>query len=160
MDALTEWLLLSTGAALAVAAFGTAAWTVRAARTVGRPVHRQLARRGPLMLWILGLLGAGTLVVSSSLVPTAPALLVLGAAGALVAFVPRTEDSVCGERGVRSGWCARRFEELEEWRLTGDHLRWRVGGHWFSSSVPVDLQPALREQLERTCPERESRFRH
>jgi hypothetical protein len=160
MDVLSEWLMLCTGVALAVVAVSTAVWAVKVTRIVGRPLHRQLVGRRPFLLWVLGLLGTGVLVVFSGLVPTAPALLVLGAAAALLAPLPRAEDSVYGEAGVRCGWFARRFEDLEEWRLTGDHLRWRVGGEWLSSSVPAELQLELRERLERECPDRESRFRH
>jgi hypothetical protein len=119
-----------------------------------------MAPRRTQLLWILALLATGALVILTGLIPPAPALLVLGTAAALVASLPRPEDSVLGEVGVRSGWFARRFGELEEWRLTGDHLRWRVGETWLSSSVPADRQLALREQLERACPERESRFRY
>jgi len=160
MDALTEWLLAGTGVVLAAAALGVAAWMARATRTVGAPLLNRPASRRSHLLWILALLGTGALVVVSDLVPTPSALLVLGAAAALVASLPRSGDSVFGESGVRSGWLARRFPELEEWRLTGDHLRWRVGPRWFSSAVPPGHHGELRERLERECPDRESAFRY
>lgn len=84
----------------------------------------------------------------------------LAGAAAIVWLRPGAEDSVWGRDGVRRGWFARRFEDLEEWRLTGKHLRWRLYGVWQATEVPPAEHEALREHLERVAGDRESRFRH
>jgi len=53
----------------------------------------------------------------------------------------------------------RRFEDLEEWRLTGDHLRWKLFGEWQACEVPSAESESLRTKLEQLIPDRESRFR-
>ena len=55
---------------------------------------------------------------------------------------------------------ARSFAELEEWRLTGDHLRFRLFGIWTSAPLPRPDQAAIRTALEREAAERESALRH
>jgi hypothetical protein len=77
----------------------------------------------------------------------------------LLAFVsPSTSTAVLGEFGVQRGWHARRFESLEEWRLTGDHLRFRLFGEWTAVPCPPERQVALRAKLLALVPERESPF--
>ena len=81
------------------------------------------------------------------------------ALGALVAWLsPGFHDAVCGSTGVQRGWHARRFEDLEEWRLAGDHLRFRLFGEWTSVPLPVEDQVRVREVLARVNPKRESVF--
>jgi hypothetical protein len=87
-----------------------------------------------------------------------PVLLCLGTALLLVFTTPGAHDAVLGEGGVQRGWHARRFESLEEWRLTGDHLRFRLFGEWTSVPCPPERQAELREKLLRLVPERESPF--
>jgi len=76
----------------------------------------------------------------------------------LVLLSPGPEDSILGEHGVQRGFYSRQFGELEEWRLTGDHLRYRLFGEWTSAPCPAQDQPRLREWLTRTIPERETPF--
>ena len=71
---------------------------------------------------------------------------------------PSFEDHEFGTTGVRRGWFARRFDELDEWRLTGEHLRWRLYGVWLATEVPTEFHAELRARLEEIAPERESRF--
>lgn len=78
---------------------------------------------------------------------------------ALVWFGTGFQDAILGDLGVQRGWHALRFEELEEWRLAGDHLRFRLHGEWTSVPCPPGRQPALRSALERLNPARESPFR-
>jgi len=87
-----------------------------------------------------------------------PVLLCLGIAQLLVFTTPGGQDAVLGEGGVQRGWHARRFESLEEWRLTGDHLRFRLFGEWTSVPCPPDHQFSLRSKLVQLVPERESPF--
>ena len=69
------------------------------------------------------------------------------------------QDAVLGDCGVQRGWLSRRFEELEEWRLAGDHLRFRLQGEWTSVPCPPERQAGLRAELLRLNPQRESPFR-
>lgn len=76
----------------------------------------------------------------------------------IVLLSPGPEDSLLGQTGVQRGFYSRHFGELEEWRLTGDHLRYRLFGEWTSAPCPAQEQPRLRELLTRTIPERETPF--
>jgi hypothetical protein len=87
-----------------------------------------------------------------------PVLLCLGIAQLLVFTTPGAHDAVLGESGVQRGWHARRFESLEEWRLTGDHLRFRLFGEWTSVPCPPEHHFRLRSKLVQLVPERESPF--
>ena len=75
-------------------------------------------------------------------------------------FRPGFGDRVCGVNGVRRGWVVRSFEELEEWRLIGEHLRFRLFGEW--EAVPLDPEhhAAIRARLTELVPGRESAFGH
>jgi hypothetical protein len=86
------------------------------------------------------------------------ALMLLPALG-LVWFGTGFQDAVLGASGVQRGWESRRLDELEEWRLAGDHLRFRLRGEWTSVPCPQERQPELRAELLRLNPQRESPFR-
>ncbi len=87
-----------------------------------------------------------------------PVLLALGSAMLLVMTTPSAATAILGVGGVRRGWHARRFESLEEWRLTGDHLRFRLFGEWTSVPCPQERQAEIRAKLVELVPERESPF--
>ena len=93
-----------------------------------------------------------------AMVPLAPALGVLVPSLWIFALHPADGDSVWGEEGVQRGWFARRYTEVEEWRLTGDHLRWKLKGSWVACRVPASEHAAMRAKLTALCPDRESRF--
>ena len=112
-------------------------------------------RRVAMTLLILAILGWTLLQRGAWPVPV---LLCLGTALLLVFATPGVHDAVLGEGGVQRGWHARRFESLEEWRLTGDHLRFRLFGEWTSVPCPPERQGELREKLSKLVPERESPF--
>lgn len=79
--------------------------------------------------------------------------------GILLAWItPGSKDAVLGEDGVRRGWSARRFQDLEEWRLTGEHLRFRLQGEWTSVPCPPAQQARVREMLLAANESGESRF--
>ena len=80
------------------------------------------------------------------------------AAVAIALLRPGFEDSAFGEDGVQRGWFARRYADLDEWRLTGQHLRWKLYGEWLATEVPTSEHEALRARLRAAAPERESRF--
>ncbi len=87
-----------------------------------------------------------------------PVLLALGSAMLLILTTPSAATAILGVGGVQRGWHARRFESLEEWRLTGDHLRFRLFGEWTSVPCPQARQAEIRARLVELVPERESPF--
>jgi hypothetical protein len=79
--------------------------------------------------------------------------------GILLGWItPASDDAVLGEAGVRRGWIGRRFEDLEEWRLTGSHLRFLLDGEWTSVPCPPAHQSRVREILVQSNAAGESRF--
>ncbi|MCY3003141.1 MAG: hypothetical protein NTV21_15175 [Planctomycetota bacterium] len=93
-------------------------------------------------------LEVGPLVLATALLATAS-----------LALSPSERDACVGQGGVARGWDVRAFREVEEWRLTGEHLRWRIGLRWMACHVPLSEHAALRERLNANCGERESQFR-
>ncbi|MBK7645295.1 MAG: hypothetical protein IPJ19_20015 [Planctomycetes bacterium] len=85
--------------------------------------------------------------------------LLLAPALGLVWFGQGFGDALLGEWGVQRGWFSRRYEELEEWRLAGDHLRFRLHGEWTSVPCPPERQAALLQTLGRVNPGAQSAFR-
>ena len=153
-------LLWGTAAVLAVAAAATLAWSSRLRARVGEVIARERAPgRARAGLVAAAALAALMVLVFGRSPDAAAALIVLALAALLAAVTPRSRDQLCGARGVQYGWLARRYDELEEWRLTGEHLRWRARGEWVACRVPPAEHPRLRETLERLVGERESRFK-
>lgn len=64
-----------------------------------------------------------------------------------------------GEEGVRLGWLVRRFEEVDEWRLQGDHLRVSVDGRWRALAIPAAEHARIEAVLERRAPGKRSPYR-
>ncbi len=95
---------------------------------------------------------AGALAQVAHIVP------VLGVLIAVHELRPSAADRVCGSEGVRRGWTVRSFGELEEWRLLGLHLRFRLFGEWTAVNVPAEGIEALRARLMQTAGDRESAF--
>jgi hypothetical protein len=154
-----ELLLRFLALVLAVALLSLGAWRLRLRRTLGEP--RVVVRPGRRARWLYhaaALAAAVGVVVSGLEVPLAPSLSVLALGVALAALAPGEQDSLLGSQGVQYGWHARRFADLEEWRLTGDHLRLRLFGEWVAVHAPAALHAQLREQLVAANPGRESRF--
>lgn len=154
-----ELFLRALAVLLAVAVLFMAAWRLHLSRTLGS--RRAALRPGRRLRWAYhatALFAAGLLAFCRLDVPLLPALIVLGLGIALVALAPGEQDSLLGSQGVQYGWHARRFAELEEWRLTGDHLRWRLFGEWVATIAPAALHAELRAQLTAANPGRESRF--
>jgi len=160
MEDQSAGLLVLTSLLLSVAFVISTLREVRGARTLGKLVSRSCPGRGRRQLAVafLCLLG-GVVLIADTGVPTLPALQVLLLGGLMLMWTPGLRDSALGEGGVRAGWFVRPFAELEEWRLTGDHLRWRLFGEWQACEVPPDERESLRTKLEQLIPDRESRFR-
>jgi len=145
-------------ALLALAALATLARRLGLRARVGKPWASESSPRAWRYVGIAAALGAASVLASD---PTSNvlALSVLALVIAVLLTAPALDDVACGERGVRRGWHARSFGELEEWRLTGEHVRWRLFGDWNACSVPKALHPELRATLERLAPGRESPFK-
>lgn len=132
----------------------------KARRTIGEPIA---VERPSKRLRRMVLLGAQAIVLAvvamKGDLPLAWVVPCMVLAAAIVIFAPGFKDAVCGDTGVQRGWYARRFENLEEWRMTGEHLRFRLFGEWTSVPLPAASQPKIREKLLQLCPTRESRFK-
>lgn len=143
-----------------------------AQRRVGRVLH---AERGPILacvlyagfgvvalvvvlLCCLGLLMTGAWMIPEIGEPyvAAGALIILSVAAVILAQSQR--GGACGTEGVRSGSWSHSYGALDEWRLTGDHLRFRRGAVWRAVSLPTSLHEDVRGRLEELAAGRESRF--
>ncbi|MFN0242581.1 MAG: hypothetical protein ACKVWV_06780 [Planctomycetota bacterium] len=133
---------------------------LRARRTVGRVIAQARPRQGLRRAGLVGVQGAAlAFVVWAGSLPLGPVATCVGVAIVLAYVTPGLKDAVCGEDGVQRGYYARTFDELEEWRLAGEHLRFRLFGEWTSVPLPSADQPRIRAKLLASCPERESRFK-
>lgn len=153
-------LLVAVALPLACAVLAVA-WLRRGrTRTVGEPLARQRASRVWLrVVWTVNAAALAAIVVNWEALPSSAALTLLALESALVSLSPLAHDADIGARGVRYGWSARAFADLEEWRLTGEHLRWKLRGEWVACHVAPEHHAALRERLRQSCPERESAFK-
>ena len=126
---------------------------------VGRVIaaDRRVANRRRAVMTIAFVAVFVWVLVEGSLWLT-PVALCCGSALLLVFTTPSSKTAILGVGGVQRGWHARRFESLEEWRLTGDHLRFRLFGEWTSVPCPQERQSDLRATLTQLVPDRESPF--
>ena len=122
----------------------------------GRDSGSWRARSVTLVLLVAVL--AGPLVEGQS--PDLPALAALLLALVLTGVRPGFGDRVCGSAGLRRGWVVRSFDELEEWRLIGEHLRFKLFGQWEAVPLAPEHHAAVRARLVELVPERESGFGH
>lgn len=158
MPAPIQWILVS-GAVLTLAAFVVVLAT-RARRR--RVVGAVLCRAPRARYWRIGLtipaVALCVLAIGQGAPVLAPALTLLVAALGVFWLAPGEDERVCGDAGVACGWESARFDELLEWRLIGDHLRFRMGAEWRAVDLPRAAQGAVRARLEAGCAERESSF--
>lgn len=146
--------LAATALLVAAALLGAALVRARASRAHGAPVAAELARRPLLGIVAVAVAAVAVLLGGADPLPLA----VLFASAALWFLAPGAHDRVLGRLGVRRGWSVVRFDEVVEWRLTGDHLRVRLFGEWEAVPAPARDQAELRRVLEERAPGRESRF--
>lgn len=159
MERLLSAALIAGCAAGAIALASVIGSRRSARRAVGETIHAVRASRARKAA------RAASAIVALALSASWPAP--MGAIGALLALVslalavlsPEELERVCGTDGVRSGWESARYEDLVEWRLTGDHLRFRARGEWTAVDLPRASQELVRERLEARCAAAESRFR-
>jgi len=142
-------------------------------RRLGRVLHAERGSKrarvlyvgvGCVALFLVLLSGLGVMATGAWAIPgyaaaylIASVLVVLSVAAVVLATHPR--DGACGTEGVRSGSWSHAYGDLEEWRLTGDHLRFRFGGVWRAVALPGALHDEVRGRLEALAGERESRFK-
>ena len=141
------------------ALIATVVVTTRARMQVGAVIAQDRSgtglRRGVFALLHIAL---AVWIAAAGVLPLLPALSCVAASMLLVLVTPGPNDSESGETGVSRGWYGRRYAELEEWRLSGVHLRFRLFGEWTSAPMPACEHTRLREKLLTECPDRESRF--
>ncbi len=149
-------LLLSTAALLRTL------WLLRTASArLGPTLHAEEPRSLPRALRLALVAGAIAALAATWREQgdaLAPGVALVGVLAALAILTPSSDSQRVGEHGVRRGFDVRRFEELEEWRLTGEHLRWRLDGEWTACRLPVEQHAAMRAKLVALNPTRESRF--
>lgn len=154
-SALGPILTLALGE-LALALLLVLAVRLRSRALVGTVCTRQRGSRRVAMALLVGLVA---LAVTSLVQGELDALPLLLLAGLVTWAQPVRADGAFGSDGVHHGWRARPLAELEEWRLTGDHLRVRLADEWVAVHLPRDRQQEARQRLQESCADRESRFR-
>lgn len=159
-----HWILLAAIVELWIVTIYVA-WHRRKAAAVVGP-HSKVseprggARRiGLLLAWVAAasfwIPGVGAADESLRL----PAAVLLAGGVVLLTLSPRPGVRVLGANGVQSGWNHASFEQFAEWRLSGEHLRFRLDGRlWDAVEVAPGARTELRERLERVAPGRESRY--
>lgn len=150
-------ILRGSAVLLALALLAVFFWRARNRARVG-PVKLRVHPRRVVrsLLLCLAVLAAATLFFWTRPGTSPEGLAILVLAPALLAFSPGFQDSLWGAAGVQRGWHARRYGELEEWRLIGEHLRWKLRGQWLATHVPASEHAGLRTVLEAAAPGRES----
>jgi hypothetical protein len=147
--------LLLAVTALAVAQVLVLVARVKVGAVIAADRRAERARRAVVAALVVGVLAWTLLDRQIWLVPV---LLCAGCALLTAFSAPSADTAILGIGGVQRGWHARRFESLEEWRLTGDHLRFRLFGEWTSVPCPAERQAEIRAKLHEVAPDRESPF--
>src|SRR6185295_17444224 len=137
--------LLPCALILLVALAVTAQLVLRARKTVGPVIAEIRPRQGLRRAGLVAVQGCAlAFIVWAGGLPLGPTSVCVGIAIILSYMAPGLKDAVCGEEGVQRGYYARSFAELEEWRLAGEHLRFRLFGEWTSVPLPPNDQPRIR----------------
>lgn len=158
---LLESLQVITAVLLAGAVLWSLAVRARERRVAGDVLNAERGSR----LWRLAVavpaVGAAVwLALDAGVVAAWPELALLLGGALLAALRPSQDDRISGATGVRRGWHVIDHADLEEWRLIGEHLRFRLAGEWTAVPLSIDRQDAVRARLESVAPERESGFGH
>jgi hypothetical protein len=137
----------------------------RGRRVVGEPLHEVGTSLRARIGWTLVLAVLGVVVSSGYPAEPAPGLpsvsdlwVTLVLTGLLVWKLPHATEAVCGRHGVRFGWSVSAYEDVEAWRLTGDHLRCLLKGRWLAMAVPPARHGELRGHLQREAKRAQSEF--
>ncbi len=153
--------ILTTCLVLVAAGLATTiALVTSARRAIGNPIASEKPGRRNRRLVLIGAQAIVlSIVAARGELPLPLVAACLCTCAAIAWLAPGFKDATCGETGVQRGWYARRFEHLEEWRMTGDHLRFRLFGLWTAVPLPLQEQPKIREKLLQLNAARESRFK-
>ena len=154
-----EWTLWWSAGCAGVSCVVHARGRLQARQCVGE----ELCSAKGSMAWVYAYQGlaVGVLawVLSLGALPWLPVMLLLALSLGAITLSFSAGDQICGTHGVRSGVWALSYSDLEEWRLTGEHLRFRYGGVWRAVMIPAELQGPLRSRLEEIPESPESRFK-
>ena len=150
--------LLTAGLSLAGGLAAALSHRARALRVVGAPLHRSergthLRGLGALFLVLVAL---ATRAGSGDAPPWA--LPILAATLVCTWLLPQESEFVYGEGGLSVGWTIVGWSDLEEWRMTGEHLRFRLNGRWRALPIPAAKREELRAILEEKSAAAESPF--
>ena len=132
---------------------------LRAARALGDHLHEEGGDGCARLVTALGLAAATTWLVVAAGPPSPLATAAVVLAMLCLLLRPSSALALCGTGGVQRGWMVRSFAELDEWRLAGAHLRFRIGSRWLAVELPPEHHEETRERLRARAPGRESPFR-
>jgi hypothetical protein len=152
---LAAWAGLGIGIAAAV--------TVRRQATlyVGEVLHRE-SPAAVTQFRIAALVGVGAALscaLASGELSLGLSLPTLALTTLLIWLLPVAAAGQIGRFGVQKGWAVHGHNELQEWRLTGEHFRFRVDDRWFALALPASRHALLEAELELHAPERRSSYR-
>lgn len=160
-----NWILIIALVETAIAVVFLFQRRIRSKRLLGQPLQRSAAARGVhvLIVGIVFLAAAsfwlGPVDRASAATLRLPSLALLFGGALVLLLGPDSTDRALGTSGVRSGWTTAGFGEFEEWRLVGEHLRFRLNGRlWDAVGAAPALHLELRAKLEQLAPARESRY--
>jgi hypothetical protein len=148
--------LLLAAIVLAAALVAAAVARRRTRAHLGQPVVARRVTRSVLPIVAVAVAMVAVLLARAEPLP----LVVVLMAAALYFAAPDPDARVLGRDGIQRGWRSARFEDLAEWRLTGDDLRVLLDGEWEAVPAPAADHAQLRQVLEQRAPGRESRFAH
>ena len=154
-----EWTLWWAAGGAGLACLTHAMARIRARKRVGEILCSSVGARGWRLVYRCAVAGVLVWTLLLGVLPWLPVALLFLLSALVVTLSFPSGDQACGALGVRSGSWAFSYSELEEWRLTGEHLRFRHGGVWRAVRVPGPLQVALRSRLEAAVGDTESRFK-
>ena len=152
-----EKLLWITALWPLVACFVHGRELVSSRQRVGAVLHEEAGPVTWTALYALSGVAVCVFAAQSSAVIPGSILVALACVAALLSR--RQRGQACGEAGVQRGCFSCAYEDVEEWRLTGDHLRFRVGEVWRAVALPDRFHPQVRSLLEARVGDLESRFK-
>jgi len=139
-----------------------AAVTVRrqAALYVGEVLHREsppaVTQSRIASLVVVG--AALSLALASGELTLALSLPTLALTVLLIWLAPAAATGQIGRSGVQKAWGVHGYNELQAWRLAGEHFRFRVDDRWFALALPASEHAFLEAELELHAPDRRSPY--
>jgi hypothetical protein len=152
---LVVWVALGAGIAAAVSV------RRQANLYVGEDLHRE-SSAGVVQARIAALAGVGlalSFALAAGELPLALSLPTLALTVLLLWLSPSAATGRIGRFGVQRAWDVHGYNELQEWRLAGEHFRFRVDDRWFAVALPASKHAQLEAELELHAPDRRSPYR-